>query len=139
VTPEKSNIVSAGIDWLGAAVAIVFAGLGGVVRYLSDNQARGESFSPPMALSQFFIGAYAGALATFYLLTREVEYTVLLCVAGGVGYGSASALQAISRVVVRHLGGSLGKRIGPAEDVEDEQPETPANDKGGKRRAKKRK
>lgn len=111
--PNKDPNIQAGIiDLFLIAIAIAFAAIGGIAKYLAGVQEGKVPFSWLSLAIQGFISAFAGSIATLYLL--ENGYTPLMTVLGSGLFGFGGV------VVLRFILVQLYNRIGIQEKIEKE-------------------
>lgn len=105
--PTKDpNIQHGLIDWFLIAIAIAFATLGGMAKYLADVQEGKEMFTWVKLAIQGFISAFAGSIATLYLLEHQFSTYMIVLGSGIFGFGGVVLLRMVVNKISRHFSGS---------------------------------
>lgn len=102
--PTKDPDVQLGlINWFLAGIAVTFAVIGGMARYLSDIQEGKAVFSWLSFISQGVVSAFAGSIATLYLMEYQFSPYMIVLGSGLFGFGGIAILRFVMKQIYNRI------------------------------------
>lgn len=108
--PNKDPVVhSSIINWFLIAIAVAFAAVGGVAKYLADVQEGKEVFAWFKLIIQGFISAFAGSVATLYMIEYGFSTYMVVLGSGLFGFGGVVLLRLVIEKITTYIGSANQK------------------------------
>lgn len=113
-TRDPNNYSLAHLFFIG--VSVLLAVFGGVAKYLADVQENKALFTWAGIFIQSVISAFAGSIATLYMLDQGFSDFLVLIGSGLFGFGGVALLRLLMRKFYRHIGVDEGQQGGKNEE-----------------------